>query len=78
MKTYRFSATGIKELVPVRNLKKGDKVNGHEYGWLIVHDVKSEYDRTTVTFVSAFGIKESVFYEHFENIEKVADGIYTF
>lgn len=73
-----MKSIGQKELVPVRNLKKGDKVNGHEYGWLIVHDVKSEYDRTTVIFVSAFGIKESIFYKHFESIEKVADGIYTF
>jgi len=53
-----------------KELKPGDKVNGHEYGWLTVISIKKHgYDGTKVRYDTKDGVKEIVYYPHFDMVE---------
>ena len=61
-----------------RNLKPGDKVNFHEYGWETVLSVKRHgYDGTKVLVDGQNGKREIIFYPRFDRLEFICEGIYT-
>lgn len=59
-----------------RDLCPGDKVNGHEQGWLIVSTVGGfGVDGTKVVFTNG---SIAIFYPRFESLAELAPGIYDF
>ena len=45
------------EMKYARDLKVGDKVNGHMYGWMIVKEIKKQKFQVKVKYETMFGAK---------------------
>ena len=54
---------------PVEQLKKGDKVNGHEKGFMIVVDIEKDW-RIRVLYNTQFGYEWIVYFPH-EQVETI-------
>ena len=59
-------------MIRARDLRPGDKVNGHECGWLIVLSVKRHgYNGWRVRYDTMDGVKDIIYYPWSDMVEAV-------